>query len=85
MALYMIGIGLNDEKDISVKGLEMVKKSTKVFLERYTSILQVPVSKLEEFYGCEIILADREMVEKNSDEIRKAILDSLDRWKNNII
>ena len=39
MALYMIGIGLNDEKDISLKGLEAVKKCTKVYLERYTSIV----------------------------------------------
>ena len=65
----MIGIGLNDEKDITVKGLEIVKRASKVFLENYTSILQVPVSKLEEFYGCKIILADRDMVEKNSDLI----------------
>jgi diphthine synthase len=69
MALYMIGIGLNDEKDISVKGLEAVKKCPKVFLESYTSILSVPVSKLEEFYGKKIIPANRDMVEKNSDEI----------------
>ena len=69
MTLYMIGIGLNDEKDITIKGLEAVKQADKIFLESYTSILQVPVSKLEEFYGKEIILADREMVEKNSDEI----------------
>jgi len=25
--LYLIGIGLNDEKDITVKGLELVKKA----------------------------------------------------------
>ena len=65
----MIGIGLNDEKDITVKGLDYVRKADKVFLESYTSILQVPVSKLEEFYGCKVILANREMVEKNSDKI----------------
>jgi len=69
MTLYMIGIGLNDEKDISVKGLEAVKKCSKVFLESYTSVLGVPVSRLEEFYGKKIILANRDMVEKNSDEI----------------
>ena len=63
MALYLIGIGLNDEKDISVKGLELVKNADIVYLERYTSTLNVPVSKLEEFYGKKIIVADREMVE----------------------
>jgi len=32
MTLYMIGIGLNDEKDISIKGLELVKKADFVYL-----------------------------------------------------
>ena len=36
MTLYLIGIGLSDEKDITVKGLELVKKAKKVFLESYT-------------------------------------------------
>lgn len=38
--LYLIGLGLGDAKDISVKGLEVVKKANKVFLEAYTSILR---------------------------------------------
>ena len=37
--LYLIGLGLGDAKDITVKGLEIVKKAEKVFLEAYTSIL----------------------------------------------
>ena len=69
MALYFIGIGLNDEKDITVKGFEALKKCDHVYLESYTSILQVPVSRLEEFYGKEIILADRELVEKRAYEM----------------
>ena len=74
MALNIIGIGLNDEKDITIKGLDIVKKAKRVFLEYYTSILQVDVKKLEEFYGKKIILADRELVEKNSDKILKDAL-----------
>lgn len=69
MTLYLIGIGLNDEKDITLKGLEAVKKCELVFLENYTSKLQCSVSDLEKLYGKKIILADREMVEKNSDKI----------------
>jgi diphthine synthase len=69
MTIYMIGIGLWDEKDITIKGLEAVKKSSKVFLESYTSKLGIPTEKLEEFYEKKIILADRDLVEKNSDEI----------------
>lgn len=36
--LYLIGLGLGGIKDISLKGLECVKKSDRVFLESYTSI-----------------------------------------------
>lgn len=64
MALYIIGIGLHDEKDITVKGLEAVKKCSKVFLETYTSRLSIPISKLEEFYGKEVIPANRELIEQ---------------------
>lgn len=39
--LYVIGLGLADEKDISVKGLEIVKKASRVYLEAYTAILLV--------------------------------------------
>jgi len=69
MTLYFIGIGLNDEKDITVKGLEVVKKADIVYLESYTSILQITTEKLAKFYGKEIIEADRAMVEQEGDRI----------------
>lgn len=42
----VIGLGLYDEKDITVRGLEIVKKSSRVYLEAYTSILMVPKERL---------------------------------------
>ena len=39
--LYFVGLGLGDAKDITVKGLEIVKKADYVFLEAYTSVLCV--------------------------------------------
>ena len=68
MVLYLIGIGLNDEKDISVKGLEIVKRCDYIYLESYTSILQVPVEDLEKLYGKKIIIADRDLMEKKAEE-----------------
>lgn len=38
---YAIGLGLADEKDISVKGLEIVKRAERVYLEAYTAVLLV--------------------------------------------
>ena len=69
MTLYMVGLGLSDEKDISLRGLETVKNCDLVYLESYTSKLQCSVSDLEELYGKKIILADRELVEKRAEEI----------------
>ncbi|WWC73175.1 diphthine synthase [Kwoniella pini CBS 10737] len=68
---YVIGLGLSDEKDITVKGLEAVKKSERVYLESYTSILMVDKEKLEAFYEKPIIIATRELVELEADEILK--------------
>eukprot|EP00741_Cyanophora_paradoxa_P001723 tig00000498_g1671.t1 len=66
---YLIGLGLGDEKDITVKGLEAVRKCTRVYLEAYTSILTVGKERLEEYYGRSVVVADREMIESSSDEI----------------
>jgi diphthine synthase len=39
--LYLVGLGLADERDITVKGLEIVKKAERVYLEAYTAVLLV--------------------------------------------
>ncbi|CAI4232962.1 unnamed protein product [Auanema sp. JU1783] len=71
MVFYLIGLGLGDVEDITVKGLNAIQKCKRVYLEAYTSILcyGLDKSQLESFYGREIIEADRTMVEQNSDEI----------------
>nr|XP_060630002.1 diphthine methyl ester synthase [Anolis sagrei ordinatus] len=67
--LYLVGLGLGDAKDITVKGLEVIKQCSRVYLEAYTSILTVGKEALEEFYGKELILADRDVVEQEADTI----------------
>ncbi len=66
MTLYIIGLGLWDKTDITVKGLEAVKKCDKVYLESYTSKMGCSVSELEGFYGRKIILADRKTAENDA-------------------
>lgn len=39
--LYLVGLGLGDAKDITVKGLEVVRQCRRVYLEAYTSVLTV--------------------------------------------
>ena len=44
--LQLIGLGLADETDVTIKGLELIKKAERVYLEAYTSILLVDTAKL---------------------------------------
>ncbi|MBT4539568.1 diphthine synthase [Candidatus Woesearchaeota archaeon] len=69
MTLYLIGIGLANEKDITVRGLEIVKKCDIVYLEYYTSLLQCSFHDLAKFYDKEIILADRKTTEQGDEKI----------------
>eukprot|EP01130_Rhizamoeba_saxonica_P004185 TRINITY_DN1719_c0_g2_i1.p1 TRINITY_DN1719_c0_g2~~TRINITY_DN1719_c0_g2_i1.p1 ORF type:complete len:272 (-),score=62.84 TRINITY_DN1719_c0_g2_i1:132-947(-) len=69
MTLYLVGLGLGDEKDITVRGLEAVKSSDLIYIESYTSILGVPKDALEEFYEKPIITAYRETIEQEIDQI----------------
>jgi diphthine synthase len=62
--LFFVGLGLFDQRDISVKGLEAVKRADKVYAEFYTSSLMgVCVHELEEFYGRKVEVLSREDVE----------------------
>jgi len=71
MVLWLIGLGLGDEGDITVKGLKALQGSGKVYLEAYTSILPgLDKERLAELYGVkDIIEADRELVESGCEEM----------------
>ena len=71
MTLYFISIGLNDEKDITLKGLEAVKKCDFVYLESYTSKINCPIESLEKLYEKKVVLADRQLVENDDNLILK--------------
>ncbi len=71
MTIHIIGIGLSSEKDITVKGLETVRRCDIIYLESYTSLLQCSIPELEKFYGKKIIAADREMCEQGAEKIVK--------------
>lgn len=75
MVLYIVGLGLGDEKDISVRGLETVKSCSAVFLEYYTSMLGIDNDRLEKFYGVPVTLADRYMVESDAEAIYRRALE----------
>lgn len=72
MALYLIGLGLN-EKSISKEGMEAIAKCKRIYLENYTVDFPYTQHRLEEVIGKKLISADREKVENLSlvDEAKK--------------
>lgn len=71
MALFILGIGLYDERDITLRGLDIIRECSKVYLEHYTSRISCGIERLEALYGKKIIVAGRELVE-NSNELLSA-------------
>ncbi|WP_457742077.1 diphthine synthase [Thermococcus sp.] len=70
MALYFIGLGLYDERDITLKGLETVRRCDKIFAEFYTSLLAgTTMERIEKLIGKSIVKLNREDVELNFEKI----------------
>ncbi|MES1919395.1 diphthine synthase [Bonamia ostreae] len=67
--LYLIGLGLGDVKDITVRGLEAIKKCQFLYLDYYTSIFLSSAEEMSSFFGKKVVLADRNMIESSSDRI----------------
>jgi len=68
--LTFVGLGLYDLKDISLKGLEQVRKADHVVLESYTSLLAgSTVAEMENYYGRRVQILTREEVEVEPDRL----------------
>lgn len=70
--LYLIGTGIHDEKDISLKGIEACKKCARVFAEFYTCPVSVDIPSLEKTLGKKITVLDRKAVEESEVVIESA-------------
>lgn len=67
--LYLIGLGIGNEKDLTLRSLETIKKCSDVYLENYTSPYLGSLKKLEKTIGKKITLANRKLVETQSQTI----------------
>ncbi|MDI6640243.1 MAG: SAM-dependent methyltransferase, partial [Methanocellales archaeon] len=71
--LTFIGLGLYDEKDITLKGLEAIKDADLVFAEFYTSALAgSTLETMEQLYGKKIVVLSREDVERADQILTRA-------------
>ena len=67
--LVFIGLGLYDEKDISLRGLEELKEADVVFAEFYTSLmLGFSIWKLEEIIGKAVKVVSRRVLEEEEGQ-----------------
>jgi len=65
--LIFVGLGLYDENDISIRGLEEAKNADFIFAELYTSLMErLSLEKLESFFGKKITLVSRRMLEEEN-------------------
>ncbi|HLC72433.1 MAG TPA: diphthine synthase [Candidatus Nanoarchaeia archaeon] len=69
MTLYLIGLGLHDERDITLKGLEIIKACKKVYFETYTSKLNTAQQNMEKLYEKKITAIPRSFVEEDANKL----------------
>jgi diphthine methyl ester synthase len=72
--LTLVGLGLCDGLDITIRGKHAVDEAQHVYIESYTSLLQCSHEELEEQLGCTIRRLDRTMVEVDIDKVLKQAL-----------
>lgn len=66
MSLYLIGLGLEDERSITLRGLEIIRNADFVFLENYTSrLVELEINRMELLFGKKIDLVGRNFLENN--------------------
>jgi diphthine synthase len=71
--ITFIGLGLNDETDISLKGLNEISKCDRVYAEFYTAkLFGTNIQNVENQINKEIIILNREEVEKGDVIINDA-------------
>lgn len=72
--LIFVGLGLNDEKGITIKGLEEIKAADTVFMELYTSLMpDFSLERFEALCGKKAQIVSRhELEEENGAQILQA-------------
>jgi diphthine synthase len=71
--LVLVGIGIADEKGLTLRGLEELKACDKIFAESYTNLLpEGTLQRLEKMTGKPIEVLSREQVEEEKEILQSA-------------
>jgi diphthine synthase len=74
--LTFVGLGLYDERSITVEGQEALRSADRAFAEFYTSrLVGTTVAELEAYHGVDITVRDRTDVEQHPEPILDAAED----------
>ena len=77
--LVFVGLGLNDEKGISIKGLGEAKSADTVFMELYTSLMpEFSLQRFEDLCGKKVKLVSRSNLEEENGAL---ILEAAEKGK----
>ena len=66
--LYLIGLGLHDENDLSLKAVDVLRNSDRVYFESYTSFFNGDLGRLRELCGKEVVPLKRSDLEEKPEE-----------------
>ena len=68
--LLFVGLGLHDERDVSLRGLEEIREADAVFAELYTSLMPgLSIQKLEELVGKRVSVVSRRALEEEDGQL----------------
>jgi diphthine synthase len=67
--LILVGLGLSDEKDLTLRGIDEAKSADKVYLDLYTGFWNGNLKNLEKIIGKTIECVNRRDLEDNSKKI----------------
>lgn len=78
-----MGLGLHDERDVSLRGLEEIREADAVFAELYTSLMPgLSIQKLEELVGKRVSVVSRRALEEDGGQL---ILQEAERRKTALL
>jgi diphthine synthase len=66
--LYLVGLGVFDEKDLSIRGLEALKNCSEIYAEFYTNYFSGSITALEGMINKKITLLKRGDLEERPDQ-----------------
>ncbi len=64
MTFYLVGLGLYDENDLSLRAVDVLKFCSKVYIENYTNTSKINLDHLKKIIGKEAIILDRQKTER---------------------